>query len=282
MIIVADSGSTKTDWRIIDNNTIHSFQTLGLNPYFVDSNNITNIVKEQFPKQLSPFDISHCYFFGAGCKSLESQYVVKKGLQNIFTHGIIHVESDLCGAARASFGNQTGIVCILGTGMSIGFWDGSKISYMLPSLGFILGDEGSGAYLGKMLIKAVLEEELPKHCIDDFFTTYNTNIANILHNVYKEPLPNLYLGDFSRFCLKHKHEKAMQRILNNAFNEFTQRHVLKIMKHTHNNSICFVGSIAYYFEDFLAPILLKNGISIHGILQKPIDGLQRYFQTYSL
>ncbi|MCL2328484.1 MAG: ATPase [Bacteroidetes bacterium] len=282
MIIVADSGSTKTDWRIIDNNKTHSFQTLGLNPYFVDSATITNIVREQFPAHLSPFDISHCYFFGAGCKGTHTSYTVQKALQQFFTHGTILVESDLCGAARASFGEQKGIVCILGTGMSIGFWNGSELSYTLPSLGYILGDEGSGAYLGKMLIKAVFEERLPKHCIDDFFATYNTNLTNVLHNVYKEPFPNLYLGDFSRFCTKHKHEEAMQRIINRAFQEFAQLHVRKIAQYTHCNSICFVGSIAYHFEEFLAPVLLNIGISIHGIIQKPIDGLQRYFQSYTL
>ncbi|MDR1760814.1 MAG: hypothetical protein LBR55_00040 [Bacteroidales bacterium] len=282
MILVADSGSTKTDWCIIDNNNVYPFQTLGLNPYFVDSNTITSIVSEQFPAHIAPADIAHCYFFGAGCKSAYSQYIVQKGLQTIFSHGIIHVEDDLCGAARASFGNQSGIICILGTGMSIGFWDGSEISYTLPSLGFILGDEGSGAYLGKLLIKAVFEEELPQHCIDDFFATYNTNLNNILHNVYKEPLPNLYLGDFSRFCIKHKNEEAMRRIINRAFQEFVHKHVQKIVRHSHCHSIRFVGSIAYHFEEFLATALQNIGVSIQGIIQKPIDGLQRYFQTYNL
>ncbi|MDR0940832.1 MAG: hypothetical protein LBM68_01250 [Bacteroidales bacterium] len=282
MIIVADSGSTKTDWCIIYGNKTHSFQTLGLNPYFVNSVGITTIVREQFPAHLSPFDISHCYFFGAGCMNTESQYTIQQGLHNVFTHATIHVESDLFGAARASFDHQSGIVCILGTGMSIGFWNGSELAHILPSLGFILGDEGSGAYLGKMLIKAVFTEQLPKHCIDDFFATYNTNLTDILHNVYKEPFPNLYLGDFTRFCVTHKHEKAMQRIIINAFQEFTQLHVLKIAQQTHCNSIRFVGSIAYHFEEFLAPLLLNHGISIHGIIQKPIDGLRRYFQSYTL
>ncbi len=281
MIIIADSGSTKTDWCVIDGKKTYSFQTLGLNPYFVDSASITNIVSEQFPKHLSPVDMSHCYFFGAGCKNRDSQYVVKKGLQNLFTHGTIQVESDLTGAARASLGNQAGIVCILGTGMSIGYWNGSELTYTLPSLGYILGDEGSGAYIGKMLVKAVFEERLPKHCIDDFFKTYNTNLANVLHNIYKEQLPNLYLGDFARFAMKHKNEESVQRIINRVFQEFTQFHVRKISQHTRCRSICFVGSIAYHFEEFLAPILLNAGISIHGVIQKPIDGLQRYFQEYN-
>ncbi|MDR2962037.1 MAG: hypothetical protein LBU90_00110 [Bacteroidales bacterium] len=282
MIVIADSGSTKTDWRVIDTHTAHSFQTLGLNPYFVDSETITNIMREQFPKHISQFDIAQCYFFGAGCKSVESQYVVQKGLQQFFTHASVHVESDLCGAARASFGAEQGIVCILGTGMSIGFWNGTELSYTLPSLGYILGDEGSGAYIGKMLIKAVFENHLPKHCVNDFLASYNTNLADVLHNIYKEPLPNLYLGDFTRFCSKHKHEKAVQHLLNRAFQEFAQRHVQRMVQHTGCRSIRFVGSIAYHFEEFLAPALLSIGVSIHGIIQKPIDGLQRYFQESTL
>lgn len=163
MILVADSGSTNTDWVIIKNNQIHSsFATRGFNPYFTTSQKLYNSLKKELPKDLNSKEVEHIYFYGSGCSTAEMQELILNGLKLIFTHSKIEVNHDLLGAARALFKNDPGIAIILGTGANTCLYDGNKIIQNIPSLGYILGDEGGGDYLGKLFITELLYDHLPK------------------------------------------------------------------------------------------------------------------------
>ena len=279
MYLIADSGSTKTDWRIVSHTQEISFQTKGLNPYFIDSEGIFDVVNQQFPKNISKTEISKIYFYGSGCKSDESKHIVSHGLAKLFPKSKIVVKTDLEGAAIALLGEEKGVISILGTGMSIGIWNGKEVTKTLPSLGFILGDEGSGAYIGKMFIKAIFEGELSPEIIEKFTNQYQIELPEVLENVYRKSFPNKYLASFVKFVCVNKEEPTIQFFLSTVFNNFVENHVLKIIGNSELKSISFVGSIAYFFEDILKIELQKHSISIHSIEASPIDKLCVYFKN---
>ena len=202
MILVADSGSTKTNWGLVDNeNNVVSFQTIGLNPFYVTKGIVKNELLLHFPSDINTNYIKNIYFYGAGCSSTERCNIIKSGIEYLFKKAKVYVAHDLIGAARALFGNEKGIVAILGTGSNAACFDGKKITKNISSLGYILGDEGSGAYLGKMFITDFLNNELPNNLYNKFINEYEITKENILDAIYSKPFPNRFLASFTRFLL---------------------------------------------------------------------------------
>ena len=200
MILVADSGSTKTNWELVDNKkNVVCFQTMGLNPFYVTKDIVKNELSLHFPSDINTNYIKDIYFYGAGCSSTERCNIIKFGIGYLFKKANIYVAHDLMGAARALFGQKDGIVAILGTGSNSCLYNGHKIISNIPSLGYVLGDEGSGAILGKKLIQSLLYNELPQYLIDKFFLKYKTNKNNLLETIYKKPYPNRFLASFTYF-----------------------------------------------------------------------------------
>lgn len=282
MRLIADSGSTKTVWAILhpDGQT-DQFQTIGLNPYFVSSATVTQSLTRAFPKSIDPMMIKELHFYGAGCSGRLQSRRIFEGLENFLPTGIIYVNHDLLGAARAMYHDQPGMIAILGTGASTGFYDGKKIDYSMPSLGYILGDEGSGASMGRQFIKKFLEQDLPPKLGKKFYDEYQMDLSEILEAVYNKPHPNRFLGQFTRFIYDYIHNPAISAIVSQSFNDFLNKQIRKYKDYNMHRLRC-VGSVAYIFQDFLIPIAKQMNIEIDAIKQEPIDGLIEYHKKFKI
>jgi glucosamine kinase len=282
MILIADSGSTKTDWNMITaDSTIEKVQTLGFNPMYQDTEEIYTELATALLPNLKVVNPSAIYFYGAGCSSPDRNKLVADALQRAFPNSEIHVDHDLLSAARAVCGHNPGIACILGTGSNTCLYDGTNITDNVPSLGFLLGDEGSGACLGKMLIKAYLYRELPDELAMSLKNTYDVSKESVLNAVYREPMPNRYMATFAKFVYDKRKNPAIKEVIYTAFEEFFERHVMKYEGHM-ELPINFVGSIAYYFGDNLKFVAKKYGLHIGTIIQSPSEGLIRFHQEQLL
>ena len=286
MILLADSGSTKTDWACIDDaQQMFHFQTIGLNPYFVTEEQICDEITRNFSQctmhnaQCTMDSVSKIYFYGSGCGRAESKQLIENALRKLFSHAEIIVDSDLKGAAIACYGNTKGIVAILGTGMNIGFWDGKDLQTPMPSLGYIFGDAGSGAVLGRKLIKAVFEKRLSDSLIKKFQNTYHVSLPNLLDRVYKQPRPNTYLAGFAPFYAENLGNQEIQTILHEAYREFAEVYAKPIAEKYGVGEISFVGSIANVFSEILAEELAVFGLKIHAIITAPIKCFENYYKN---
>ncbi len=273
MLIIVDSGSTKADWQIINadgSRELHT--TMGFNPFFHDEDRIEAELNKSFVKDVNVVEAKKIYFYGAGCSDKMRCDIVKRGLERIFTNAeTIAVEHDLLGSARATCGLEAGIACIIGTGSNTCLYDGKDVIDNVSNLGYLLGDEGSGSHLGKLLIRAYFYRELPDDMIEFFHEEYGNNKRVILNKIYGES-PNVYLASFARFFSKHKSHFYIQKLANEAFAELTRRHILKY-DGCHNVPIHFVGSVAYHFQDILKTTLEEHNLSLGVVIQKPIDAL---------
>ncbi|PIP53896.1 MAG: N-acetylglucosamine kinase, partial [Bacteroidetes bacterium CG23_combo_of_CG06-09_8_20_14_all_32_9] len=225
MILIADSGSTKTEWALVSKNHTEIFETTGMNPYFLTQPELEKIL-EHVNKKLKGDTVSKVVFFGAGCNSSEKMGLMKMLLKKSFLNCEIEVNSDLVGAAKALFGKNKGIAVILGTGANSGYFNGKEISFKTESLGYILGDEGSGAYLGKQFITKLLYNELPKEIENDFTKEYKIRKPEILENIYQKPNANRYLASFAVFIKKHIGNSEVKKIVKDAFNVHIVNHLL--------------------------------------------------------
>lgn len=278
MILVADSGSTKTEWKIIENgNPVESLFSSGINPYFLSSEEIYQLLKKELGA-FSGYTFNKIFYYGTGCNSDSKNNIVKEALTRIFSTGEIFIGSDLLGAARSLCQNNPGIACIMGTGSNSCFYDGSVIVSNVSPLGYILGDEGGGAVIGRKLVSGVLKKQVPQKVIDCFFETYKLSPAEILENVYMKPFPNRFLGQFATFISSNIDIPELQDIITSSFDDFIRRNVLqypeaKVMP------INFTGSIAYHFRPFLEGLLAKNNLKPGIITLSPMDNLIKYHIT---
>jgi len=272
MILIVDSGSFKTDWVFLSSTNKIQFQTIGLHPYFINSKDIHNQLSEIGHIKKYKDQVRKVFFYGAGCNSKENKNIIYKILKKIFREAKIQIDSDLLGAAKALYHKQRGIACILGTGSNCCFYDGENITRKTPSLGYILGDEGSGAYMGKLLLKKYLYSQLPAHLENQLKNNYQLTHENILQAVYHDPFPNRYIAQFSKFISDYKNEKAMSDIIYYSIEEFFINHILKLSENK-QNTIRFTGSIAWYFKDFIFSIAKNYSLSIDQITQTPIERL---------
>jgi len=273
MILIADSGSTKTDWRILHGKQpIQAISTIGFNPVLTNTAKIIKELKKAFREQQVNETMNAVYYYGAGCWNTATCEIVSKALFAIFPKAKIEVTNDLLGAARAVCGKSAGIACILGTGANSCLYDGKEVIDNVPALGFIIGDEGSGAYLGKQLLKSYFYRELPKMLAEKLLAEQTISKQLLLENVYQSKVGNRYLASFAKFIIQEKAHPFIEQLITDAFDTFLQRQVKKYPR-AGNYPIHFIGSIAYFLEAILAERLKVNGLQIGNIIRQPIDGL---------
>ncbi len=275
-MVIADSGSTKTTWALIDsqNNIITKKESIGLNPFFVD----VCFIKKTSSKIIETADkkkISAVYFYGAGCANDEKCNLVKKGLTATLPNTKIFIYSDLLAAARALFQKQKGWVCILGTGSNAAYYNGRILIKHTPSLGYILGDEGSGTYLGKLLLQHILYHKLDKTLTNAFHKKYNLDLQNILLHTYSKPNPNKYLASFTHFLKEYENHSSIQQLIYNGFSDFIKNHIQPYMKND-IETIGFIGSVAFSFKEILIQACLDHNLTVLDIQKSPMDGLIKY------
>jgi len=276
MMIIVDSGSTKADWDIISpDGKRNLISTMGFNPYFVTSDFIEQELKRDFVNKVDVNSIDSIYFYGAGCSDPAHCKIVEDGLARVFTKAThIEVDHDLLASARACCGTKSGIACIIGTGSNTCLYDGEKILDNIPALSYLIGDEGSGTHLGKLILKAFFYREMPNEIRDAFITKYGTDKLAILNRAYGDS-PNVYLASFAIFYSENKEHFFIQKKVSEAFEELIVHHILKY-KGCQELPINFVGSIAFNFKDILEMMLTQHGLTLGTVIRKPIDALVDY------
>lgn len=265
MIAIADSGSTKTSWLISDGNKEYEFKTIGFNPYFVTRDEVLECIRKAFPAELNPAEISNVYFYGSGCSNCDNFAHLQDALQNFFANASINIYSDMLGTARAVLKREAGVAAILGTGSNSCFFDGNEITQCPVSLGYILGDEGSGATIGKYFIKRYLEGKFDPELTRQIHEETGENISTVLNSVYKGEHPNRYLANFTKTINKHIEHPQMQELMRQSFRDFFGNYLFVYPDYL-KYRIGFCGSIAYHFSEILFDELEKIGYSRKDIL----------------
>jgi len=274
-ILIADSGSTKTHWCLVQQGqVVTEVVTDGINPFYQTDMEIISLIDSQLLPKLETMDIDRIYFYGAGCSFPEKKILVIRALVRFFTNSIIEIQSDLMGAARGLFQHEKGIACILGTGSNSCYYDGKDIVENVSPLGYILGDEGSGAVLGKLLVADCLKNQLPEELKEKFLSRCELTPEIILENVYKKPFPNRFLAQFTPFILENIEEPSLFNLVFDSFDSFFVRNVLQYP--LEEIAVGFVGSVAYYFRDTLEIVASERRIEISEIVQSPMEGLVRF------
>lgn len=273
MILLADSGSTKTDWCIVDDHqNTKIIRTKGTNPFFQTEGEITKEIQSSLIPELPTTTIDNVYFYGAGCTS-EKIYILENSLKkHLNITGSCEVATDMLAAARSLCGHQPGIACILGTGSNSCLYDGKNITKNVSPLGFILGDEGSGAVLGKTLIGDILKNQLPEPIIKRFYEKFHLSSAEIIDRVYRKELPNRFLAGFVPFLKENLTEPPIHQLVIGQFRSFLIRNVRQYDR-WNKLPIGFNGSIAYYFREPLKEALESEGMILGRIIQAPMEGL---------
>lgn len=274
-ILIADSGSSKTEWRIIENGIPgNSFFSSGINPYFLSSEEIYGLLKREIRFE-GENSFSSIYFYGTGCNSTLKEDIVRKALQQFTISEEIFIGSDLLGAARSLCRHNAGIACIMGTGSNSCYYDGKRIVANIPPLGYILGDEGGGAVLGRKLLSGILKKQVPDHIIKQFLETYKLTTAEILDNVYTKPFPNRFLGQFAKFLKDNIAEPELREIVISSFEDFIIRNILQYSE-SEKYPVHFTGSIAFHFKKLLIEQLKKNNLTAGEITLTPMANLIIY------
>lgn len=272
MILIADSGSTKTTWCFISTeNKTTFFSTSGINPYFRTTKDIVDELKaELVPKISGP--VQRVYFYGAGIVNDEIGSGVGLAIAECFQGAAVETHSDLLAAARATLKGNKGIACIMGTGSNSCLYDGEKIVEQVPPLGFILGDEGSGAVLGKKLLADVLKGIIPENLAKKFRQKFSYQYADYLQKVYKQERANTFLASLVPFISENINEEYCRELLSTSFVEFAVRNILQYTN-SRSQPVCFVGSVAFYFKEVLHEVLEKKGLTMGIVLKEPMEGL---------
>ena len=293
MKLIADSGSTKTDWVLIrDNAVVGRYQTQGINPFHQSEDDILNILRSELLAQLSPSTIHHplstihhqlstihhppltIHYYGSGVRP-ELEEVMQRLLLSAFPSAtFVEAHGDLLGAARAVVGSQEGIACILGTGANSCLYDGRQIIQNTPPLGYILGDEGSGAVLGKRFLNALYKGFVPVSLVTGFQEDIGMDMSAVIARVYREPMANRFLASLSPFISRHIDVPEVRQLVVDNFCDFFRRNVVQYARR--DLPVGFVGSIAWHYEDQLREAASQEGFIVGRVLKSPIDGLVAY------
>lgn len=277
-ILIADSGSTKTDWCLIRHQKIKKFSTQGINPYFQLAGEIKHILTREIPKSIQSVQLDQIHFYGAGINSTDHQSIIKNCLQSVLTAKKINTYSDMMASAHATCGKTKGIACILGTGSNTCLYTGKKISFKTPSLGYILGDEGGGTYLGKKVLQYFLHEIFDEELMLSFQHTFQTNMTEILENIYRKPLPNRYLAQYAQFIFQHRGHYMIENIAEDCINDLFIHHLIRYPG-VQRIPIHFTGSVAYYLRDLISATCEQYNLVMGKVIQKPMDGLITYYRA---
>lgn len=279
MILIADSGSTKTDWCLChEGNIVSAIQTQGINPYHQSEEAIEMVLREELLPQLTTLYTEHTTlditFYGSGCANATASGRIKEAIHKVLGTPNATIHSDLLGAARALCGHDEGIACVLGTGSNSCLYDGKEIVANTPPLGYILGDEGSSAVLGRRLVGDCLKNQLPEAIRDEFLAEYSLTQEIILERVYRQPLANRFLASLTPFLSKHREVPEVHKLLVESFTDFFVRNVKQYRRPW--LPIHFVGSIANAFSSELREAAESLGMELGNIMQSPMEGLVRY------
>ena len=277
MILIADCGSTKIDWCLLNGNEkVAQIFTTGMNALLLTQQEMTERIHDELMPHIVSYKVDEIYYYGAGIISDEIKDSVRNALKaNIPTATKIEVDTDLLAAARALCGREPGIACILGTGSNSCYYDGEKVVDNVSPLGYILGDEGSGAVLGKLLVGDVLKKQLPEHLCQKFLDEYNMDRTKIINAVYRQPAANRFLAQFAPFLERNIDEPAIHDLVLRSFTAFFVRNVESY--DGYKQLPCnFVGSIALKEQKVLREAAAARGITIGKIIQNPMEGLVKY------
>ena len=275
MILIADSGSTKTDWCVAkDGFTVKRFTTQGINPYHQDERRINGIVLDELLPQTGEYKLKKIVFYGSGCRD-ETIPTMKNILYSAFNNNVeVEIYSDLLGAARAICGHEEGIACILGTGSNSCLYDGKKIIGNIPPLGYILGDEGSGATLGKIFINEIFKNSRTYDLKKEFLQVLQMTEGDIIDRVYRQPMANRFLASLAPFIHSHIERHEVNEIVTENFRQFLLKNVKRY--HRDDLQVSFIGSIAWHFKSQLLQSALEENVYVGRVEKSPMDGLLRY------
>lgn len=277
MILIADSGSTKCDWVVVDKGEKTYTKTIGFNPFFHSAEYIRNRILEDQVLSDMATRVTEIYYYGAGCSSPMRNSIVEDALTFCFPNAHnINVKEDILGAAIATSGDSSGIVCILGTGSNSCYYDGNNIDEEYPALGYILGDEGSGAYIGKKLLTKYLYKSLPSD-LHEAFEGLGLTEQELIFKVYNQPHANVFLASLMKFMAPYEKHPYIQNLVYESFKEFAEVHI-KCFSNYKDTPVSFLGSIAYFFQDQLNLVAKEFGFSIGMVLRQPIHRLSEYHQ----
>ena len=281
MIAIVDGGSTKCDWVILENSGKISQKTesIGFNPNIINADLIPQEIEKNPHLFLIKNQLDYIYFYGSGCGTVENALLVETQLQKVFPYAKVTVKEDLTAAAYAAYNGKPAIVCILGTGSNSCYFDGESIRRDLPSLGFLIGDEGSGNALGKHLVRRFFMKKLPQDLHQEFVETYHLTIEDAIKNMYHNPRANAYLAEFNKFVVQRKQHPYFQNMVFDEMKNFFEYQVLPY-EEAREAEINFIGSIAYYYEDILRAAAAELNLTVGHIVQKPIESLVEYHKKY--
>ena len=278
MILIADSGASKSDWRLINRDgSIEQFQTLGFNPYYQSIDQLEKEVSEGLLPKLNG-GVQEVYFYGAGCSSEENKGVIYGVLSKHFDSARIEILDDMLAAARALCGKEPGIACILGTGANSCYYDGVRPVEQVTSLGYLLGDEGSGAYIGKVLLGDYLRKDLPQVIHDRFEKRFNLGRDQILERVYHQELPGRFMASFAKFVFQNIQDPYCYGLVYNGFSLFFEKNVLKYSR-VNEVPVHFSGSVAFYFGNILRQVANDKEVVLRNIIESPIAGLALFHKS---
>ena len=277
-ILLADSGATKCEWCLVQKGRNKTIFTQGISPYFLDAQQINQLLAAELLPSLKKVTVSEIYYYGTGLSNPNNVKILEKALRISFPGAKVKADHDMMAAARSLCGREKGIACILGTGSNSCYFDGKKITKNRPGLGYALGDEGSGAYLGKKVIQYYLYETYDEELKYKFNDTYKTDRTEILENVYKKPLPNRYLAGFAGFLAENRGHYMIENILEDGLNDFFFQHLCKYSE-SWKYPIHFVGGVSYGFRYVLKDLCQSYEFELGKILKNPMEGLIDY-HTY--
>ncbi len=276
MKLIADSGSTKTDWVLInDSHEVGRYHTPGYNPFYFDTEFIYHSLTENLLGQVQAFEIKEIFFYGAGCSLPAKCEIVHQALQQAFPNANIIVTHDLLASAKALLGDNPGFAAILGTGANTCLYDGEKVILNIDSLGHMLGDEGSGCYIGRKLVRDYMRKLMPQHLWDDFKDTYKLDNEQLYDIIYNKPSPNRFLASFAKFAYQHKHSEYIREKVQDSFHDFFTNLVCHYPNYTNYTLNC-VGSIGYLFKDILLDKAEEFNMKPGKIIQSPMNDLVHY------
>jgi glucosamine kinase len=272
--LIADSGATKAEWCLVNNGRKKTIFTQGISPYFLNTEQIIQLLNNELRGKIR-VQVDQIYYYGTGCANPQNALSIKKALQKVFPGTRVQVQTDLMAAARAVCGNEKGIACILGTGSNSCYYNGRKIVKNSPGIGYILGDEGSGAYLGKKVIQYYLYDTFDEDLRARFDAKFVTTPVEILDNVYKKPLANRYMAGFAMFLAENRGHYMIENIIEDALNDFFFQHLCKyaeVWKHP----VSFIGSVAFGFKDVILELCNSYEFEPGVILKNPMEGLVKF------
>lgn len=283
MVAIVDSGSTKSDWVILDDfkKVFLKTETIGFNPNFINIELIVPEIEKNNNLTSVKNSITKIFFYGSGCGVEKNRQTIKEEISKVFTNATVIVKEDLMAAAYAAYSGKPAIVCIMGTGSNSCYFDGENLTIKLPSLGFLMGDEGSGSAIGKQLVRRFFMQKLPQDLHDEFNEIYNLTIDDALKNMYHITRPNAYLAAFNKFVIERKDHPYLREMVLEEMRSFFDYQVLPYEESKHAE-INFIGSIAYYYENILRSAAAELNLNVGHIVQKPIESLVDYHIKYIL